>query len=257
MPESWERHTLTSAGRVRSRTLGRQVPSVPDVVVVQGMAVADYLMPALAQLGRWTRAHLLELPGYAGSGEATRPLDVSGYGDTVVEWLEQASLGPVVLVGHSSGTQVAARAAVAARRHGRAEVAGLVLASPTLAPSSRPLPRLLVRWRQDSRHEPPGLHDSHVREWRRAGVRGIVHLVRVHLKDRIEESVSALDVPCLVLRGADDRLSERSWAEELASRAGGRYAEMPGAHTFVWQDPSAWSEPIRDLASQTAAIRAR
>jgi pimeloyl-ACP methyl ester carboxylesterase len=128
MPDALERHRDTSAGRMRSRTVGERRTGVPEVVVVQGMAVADYLMPAVAELGRWTRAHLVELPDYAGSGEAVRPLDVTGYGEAVAEWVAGAELGPVVLVGHSSGTQVAARAGAAADG-----VVGVVLASPTVA----------------------------------------------------------------------------------------------------------------------------
>jgi pimeloyl-ACP methyl ester carboxylesterase len=104
LPDALESHRDTSAGRIRSRSVGELQPGVPEVVLVQGMAVADYLMPAVAELGRWTRAHLVELPGFAGSGEPTRKLDVPGYAAAVVEWLDAAELGPVVLAGHSSGT---------------------------------------------------------------------------------------------------------------------------------------------------------
>jgi pimeloyl-ACP methyl ester carboxylesterase len=250
LPDALESHRDTSAGRIRSRSVGEPCPGVPEVVLVQGMAVADYLMPAVAELGRWTRAHLVELPGFAGSGEPTRKLDVPGYAAAVVEWLDAAELGPVVLAGHSSGTQVAARAAVLA---GDGRVVAVVLASPTIAPIARPLPRMLLRWRLDGRHEPPGLTGSHLREWRRAGVRGLVHLVRVHLRDRIEESVPALTVPVLVLRGADDRLSTAEWARGLAAAApAGRYQELPGAHTFLWADPASWSAPVRQLALEAA-----
>jgi pimeloyl-ACP methyl ester carboxylesterase len=251
MPDALEWHRDTSAGRMRSRSVGETRDGVPEVVVVQGMGVADYLMPAVAELGGWTRAHLVELPGYAGSGEATRWLDVGGYAGAVDEWLDAAGVGPVVIAGHSSGTQIAARAAVlaSAREGGSRRVAGVVLASPTVAPIARPLPRMLLRWRLDGRHEPPGLTGSHLREWRRAGVRGLLHLVRVHLRDRIEETVPALTVPLLVLRGVDDRLSTRAWAQGLAAAAPcGRYEEVPGAHTFPWADPRVWSEPIRRLA---------
>jgi pimeloyl-ACP methyl ester carboxylesterase len=247
MPDSVERHRQTAAGRVRSRTVGDRHDSVPELVVIQGMAVADYLMPAVAELGRWTRAHLVELPGFAGSGEPTASLDVPGYAGAVVEWLEQARLGPVALIGHSSGTQVAARAAVLAEARGL-NVVGVVLASPTIAPIARPLPRLLLRWQLDGRHEPPGLSESHIREWRRAGLRGLLHLVRVHLRDRIEETVPALGVPVLVLRGTQDRLTTTHWAHGLAEAARwGRYREVTGAHTFVWANPAVWSEPIREL----------
>lgn len=249
MPDALERHRDTSAGRMRSRTVGHGWDDVPEVVVVQGMAVADYLMPAVAELGHWTRAHLVELPGYAGSGEPTRWLDVPGYGSAVAEWLDAAALGPVVLVGHSSGTQVAARAGLRAAG-GASPVRGVVLASPTVAPIARPLPRLLLRWQLNGRREPSELNGSHKREWRRAGLRGLAHVVRVHLRDRIEESVPALDVPVLVLRGARDRLTTSAWARGLAASAtAGQYVEVPdGAHTFVWPHPAAWSEPIHGFA---------
>ena len=85
---------------------------------------------------------------------------------------------------------------------------GVVLASPTVAPTARPLPRLLLRWRQDGGNEPPGLTPAHLWEWRRPGIAGLLHLIRVYLRDRIEDAVPALDVPVLVvLRGADDWLT--------------------------------------------------
>jgi CBS domain-containing protein len=184
-------------------------------------------------------------------GAPTRRLDVPGYAQAVAEWLDAAALGPVVLAGHSSGTQVAARAAALRP----AAVIGLVLASPTVAPIARPLPRLLLRWRLDSLHEPPGLTGTHLREWRRAGLRGLAHLVRVHLRDRIEDAVPEVAAPVLVLRGDRDRLTTTAWAAGLAEAArAGTYRELPGAHTFVWAQPAAWSEPIRRLARDVGQV---
>jgi hypothetical protein len=88
LPDALERHQDTSAGRMRSRSVGEPRDGVPEVILVQGMAVADYLMPAVAELGRWTRAHLVELPGFAGSGEPARKLDVPGYAGAVVERMD-------------------------------------------------------------------------------------------------------------------------------------------------------------------------
>jgi pimeloyl-ACP methyl ester carboxylesterase len=129
------RFTNTRHGRMRSRTLGRPT-GAPPVVTVMGMAVSDYLLPAQAALD-WTQAHLLDLPGLAGSADAPHRIDVPGFGDAVVDWLEASGLPPVILAGHSSGTQVAARAAVA-----RPDlVAATVLASPTVDPKARSVPR--------------------------------------------------------------------------------------------------------------------
>ena len=139
-------------GRMRSRSVGGPRTGVPEVVLVQGLAVADYLLPGLGAFGTWTRAHLVELPGYAGGEDARRRPSVAEFGRAVVDWLAARRLGPVVLAGHSSGTQVAAEAA-----SGHPDVVGLVLAGPILDPSSRGVGRLALRWLRDGRRESPGL----------------------------------------------------------------------------------------------------
>jgi pimeloyl-ACP methyl ester carboxylesterase len=232
---------------MRSRALGEPRAGVPEVVLVQGMAVADYLLPGLAALAGWTRAHLVELPGFGGSGDPIRPLAVAEYGAAVAHWLAGAGLDRVLLMGHSSGTQVAARAA--ARRP--PSVHGLVLASPTVDPRVRGWVRLFLAWQLDGRHEPPGLTGTHLPEWRRAGVPRLLHVVRVHLADRLEDVVPRLQVPLLVLHGQEDRVCREQWARELCARArDGRFASMPGAHSFPWAAPDAWSAPVRRLAEE-------
>jgi pimeloyl-ACP methyl ester carboxylesterase len=228
---------------MRSRAVGEPRSGVPELVLVMGMAVSDYLLPGLAAFGSWTRAHLVDLPGYAGSGDPPRPLDVPALGDAVAHWLDAAAPRHVVLAGHSSGTQVAAQAAL--RRPGA--VAGLVLASPTIDPVARSWPALFVRWRLDGRREPPGLSESHRPEWRRAGLRRLLHTVRIHLADRLEDTVAALALPVLVLRGVEDRLSTREWAQSL-----GPLVDMPGAHTFPWAAPDAWSRPVQAFCAEVA-----
>ncbi|PAZ17332.1 alpha/beta hydrolase [Streptomyces sp. SA15] len=231
-------------GRMRSRAVGDVHPGTPEVVLVQGMGVADYLLPGLAAFGRWTRAHLVELPGFAGSGDPPHELDVPEFGRCVVDWLAARALGPVILAGHSSGTQVAAHAAL-----GHPGVAGVVLASPTVDPMARGYVRLFVHWRLDGRREPPGLSESHRPEWKRAGLRRLLHTARVHLDDALEDSVARLRVPLLIIRGRDDRIGTARWGRHLAGLVpDGEYVEVAGAHTFPWLDPEAWSQPVRGFA---------
>ncbi|MEV6492623.1 alpha/beta fold hydrolase [Actinoplanes sp. NPDC051633] len=231
-------------GLMRSRAVGRPQPGVPEVVVVQGMAVASYLLPGVGALAGWTRAHLLELPGLAGSGDPPHELSVPEYGRAVAGWLTATRAEPVLLAGHSSGTQVAAEAAA-----GHPLVAGLMLASPTVDPAVRPFPRLALRFLQDGRIEPPGLTRTHLPEWRRAGPRRLAHLVRACLRHDIERALRRLTVSLLVLRGADDVLSTPVWARRLVATAPeGHYEEVPGAHGFPWLDPTSWSEPARKFS---------
>src|SRR3954453_14855098 len=94
--EMWLRYTDVPQGRIRTRVLGERRPGALPVVVVQGMAVSDYLLPACAALGSWTEAHLFDVPGYAGSGRPTGWLDVRGYGQAVAGWLEAAGIDRAV-----------------------------------------------------------------------------------------------------------------------------------------------------------------
>lgn len=253
MPDEYRvRYTRTRFGRMRSRILGEPT-GAPPVVTVMGMAVSDYLLPAQAALS-WRQAHLLDLPGLAGSEDPPHRLDVAGYAEAVCDWLDTAGLPPVVLAGHSSGTQVAATAAAA-----RPElVAATVLAAPTVDPKARSVPRALYHWRRDARYPMPGLNESHKPEWRRAGFGQLVHLLRVHLRHHLEDIVPRLRGPLLVLLGQQDELCTERWARELVEVAGdGRLVTVPGPHTFLWRDPGAWSEPVRALCAASRDGRTR
>ncbi|WP_344650355.1 alpha/beta hydrolase [Cryptosporangium japonicum] len=229
-------------GRLRCRSIGTARPGVAQVVVVPGLSVADYLLTGLAGFAGWTRAHLLELPRSGG-------VDVTRFADAVAGWLDTNDLGPVVLGGHSSGTQVAAAAAV-----GRRDVVAVLLAGPIVDPARRGALRLGRSWLRDGRQERGGLIRSQGPEWARSGPLRLARLIRSHLAYRIEEPVGALRVPALVLRGSEDRLSRPGWCRRLAALSpGGRYVELPGAHSFFWDDPETWAEVVRDACSSESS----
>ena len=99
--------------------------------------------------------------------------------------------------------------------------------------------------------EPPSLDERHTAERQRAGLRRVAHALGVHLADALEDVVPQVPVPVLVLRGDQDRLCREEWARELADLApDGRFVPVPGAHSFVWTAPAAWSGPVEDLARQ-------
>jgi len=231
-------------GRVRSRSRGEPRPGLPEVVLVHGMTACDYLLPSLAELAGWTRAHLIDLPGCGGSGDPPHELTVAEFAAAVHDWLDHAGpAGRVLLAGHSSGTQVAAEAARS--RPGR--VTGVVLGSPVFDPACRRLDQVLGRWLLDLSREPSGLEKVNRPERRRAGVRRLLHVLREHRGYDLTEAVAALSVPVLVVRGRDDPLSTPGWAGGL-----GTYVEVPGPHTFCWRDPGAWTAPIHSFAQRSA-----
>jgi len=240
-------------GRVRSRSLGVARTGVPQLVLVHGMTACDYLLPGLGELSTWTRVHLIDLPGCGGSGEPPHELTVAEFADAVADWLGHERLTSVLLVGHSSGSQVAAETV---RRSG--DVAGVVLASPVFDPAYRGLVRVLWRWLIDLNREPASLERVNRPERRRAGLRRLAHVLRIHLRHSLPEAVDALRVPVLVIRGRDDALSTRRWAQRLAGRAAdGGYVEVCGPHTFCWRYPAAWSPPLQAFAGRLAAADRR
>ncbi|WP_169063719.1 alpha/beta fold hydrolase [Geodermatophilus dictyosporus] len=55
----------------------------------------------------------------------------------------------------------------------------------------------------------------------------------------------------MVLHGADDLLCTEEWARSLCRLArDGRFVSLPGAHSFPWTHPAAWSAPVRRLAER-------
>src|SRR3712207_2200862 len=149
------------------------------------------------------------------TGGPPHPMDVGQFADAVVQWLDGSGLDRVVLVGRSSGTQVAARVAVRRPRHVRA----LVLASPTMDPRFRSTRRILLAWRRNHPLELPSLDAQHTSERQRAGWRRVRHALKVHLADSLEDVVPQVPVPVLVLHGDQDRLCTDEWARELTGLA--------------------------------------
>nr|MDP9461634.1 alpha/beta hydrolase [Actinomycetota bacterium] len=95
--------------------------------------------------------------------------------------------------------------------------------------------------------------EQHTPERQRAGLRRVRHALRAHLADALEDVVPRVPVPVLVLRGDQDRLCREAWARELSEMAAdGRFCTVPGAHSFVWTAPGAWSGPIERLAREVS-----
>ncbi|GAB3893444.1 hypothetical protein GCM10029964_070230 [Kibdelosporangium lantanae] len=251
-------------GRIHALTSGE--PALGDLVVVPGLGVSAYLRASVERAAAsGYRAWLPDPPGFGHSGDparavggepgwalgdgagqapgsgagwapvggAGRALGVVDIAAVVEYWLREWALGPVTVVGHSCGTQVAAH--VAARAPDL--VSRLVLGSPTVDPAYRSWPRAVGRWRRDGRLEPRGLTRSQVPEWRRAGPWRLLRLFRSMLADSLERTLARVTCPVTVVRGGRDPLCTRAWARGL----GDRYVEVAGVpHAFPYQVPEVW-----------------
>lgn len=226
---------------VRSLVAGTPRTGTPELVVVPGLGAVGYLLPTVRSCAQWTRVHLLDVPGFGHRATAGLPADLASTAATVQSWLAETTQEPVLLVGHSTGAQVAARAATA-----RPDlVTGLVAAGITFPPELRRLLPLAAAAARTAVHESPGELPAVLPCYLRGAARMPV-LLRTAMDDRPEEALRRLRRPLLVLRGRHDRLSPQPWAEQLARSAPvGRCVVLPGAHNTPWTHPAETSAALR------------
>ena len=214
------------------------------VVLLHGFVLAgDYMMPAAERLSRFTRTYVPDLPGYGLSDRPARRLTLAYLADLLAEWMERLSLGGAYFIANSFGCQILVDFAA---RHGRL-VHGLVLQGPTVDPSARSFGKQVLRLIRNSRIESPGLGTLMLRDYWRAGWRGIAAAARMALRDRLERKLARISAPTLVVRGSRDVLVPQRWAERMVRLLpNGELLVMPGlAHTITYTAPNTFVEAIR------------
>jgi pimeloyl-ACP methyl ester carboxylesterase len=234
-------HPSSPGTGVRAEVLGSGQRG--DLVLVPGFGVVDYLGPVATSLARlgW-RCWRLRPPGWPGNLACCEaPGSIESTGVAVGEWLA-ARDRPVVLVGQSIGTQIAAHAAVLATDRVRM----LVLHGPTVDPAYRSAARLTTRWALSAPHEPLSLAASQVPEWWQVGPRRLARLLRACLADALESTVQAVPCPVRVVLGESDRLCRREWASSLTPAP---LALLPGGHT-AYAQPGRFARTVTDLLQE-------
>ncbi|HEY3353643.1 MAG TPA: alpha/beta hydrolase [Polyangia bacterium] len=229
-----------------SRPAGRR----QCVLLVPG----DILTPALDQplavrLARDFHVLAPDLPSryHPGHGPLA-PATVADSARTLAAIIDDAGIEPPVVVGTGFGCHVVA--ALAATRPDAVRAA--VLQAPMPDPALRRAPALLRRSLRCMRHEPLTPYLVAVLE---LGVHGLRRAAETlaRLCDRgLEETLRAVPVPTLVVRGACDRLVSRGWAMDLASRLPrGWLQEIPGApHAMGYAAPDALAAAVHEFAHQ-------
>jgi pimeloyl-ACP methyl ester carboxylesterase len=187
------------------------------------------------------RTVAVDLPGYGAAPEPWRVLTMERTADLLAALLRSRGFGPVVVIGHSMGTQVAVELAA---RHPDL-VAGVVLLAPTVNRRERTAAWQVLRLAQDLAVESPKVIYVGAREYLRAGP-NLRLKFRAMLVHRPETTYPRVLVPALVLRGENDYVSPRAWCRFVAAcLPQGRLAEVEGhGHETM----------IRDAAPAAALI---
>ncbi len=230
-------------------TTGNPASGRPQVVLLPGLGSVGYLFEVLHGCGGWTRATLLDLPGFGRRETADLPADLDSLSAAVTSLVVEAlPEPPVVLVGHSTGAQIALRAALQAPQRIRA----LALIGPTFEPQARQRSRLLTRLLHTSIYEPPGQLRYTLPDYVRGGRRFRQYL-RSGLQDRPEEQIATVPAPVLIGRGRHDHFSSPQWVQWLADAAArGRARTLPGAHNMPYAYPGAVVGLIGEACASTS-----
>lgn len=155
-----------------------------------------------------------------------------------------AQLGtePAVLVGHSASCQLVAEAAVVVPDRVRA----LVLIGPTTDPRGASWPRLALRWLRTAVHERPHQVPLLVRDYARTGLASMAKAMDAARHHRLDDVLSSVRCPVLVVRGRHDDICPADWAQEVAGASPhGRVVSLPsGGHMIPITHPRALAARI-------------
>ena len=216
------------------------------VVCVHGLAVSSrYFEPLVRELSSTYDARALDLPGFGRSGSPPEVLDVPGLADALAGWLRATGLQTAALVGNSAGCQYIVDCV---SRHD--DITGpVVLIGPTTDSSARTARAQVGRWLGTGRYRDVTQLPIVLRDCRDAGVHRVGATFRSILHDPIEDKLPLVRQPVLVLRGSQDPIVPRRWAEQVAwLLPDARLIEIAGgAHVVNFTKPAQVAREIRNF----------
>jgi pimeloyl-ACP methyl ester carboxylesterase len=219
----------------------------PAFVLVHGIGVSSrYYHPAAAELARFGRVYLVDLPGYGAAPDPKRDVSISDHAGVLARVLEDSELVNPVLVGHSMGSQVVSRLAVDSPQ----VTDRIVLMAPTMPANERTLWRGAWRLIVDGVRNP--VRANLVIGWDyfvRCGVPYFLRQSRHLFGDHIEERVHAIAARTLVLNGDGDLVVPPAWARLVADGIPNAVLrEVHGPHLIMYSDPVGVAENIVEHA---------
>jgi 2-hydroxy-6-oxonona-2,4-dienedioate hydrolase len=226
------------------------VSAVP-LVLVPGLNVSSRHMALLGELlAPYVPVYSPDLPGYGQSDKPRHLFRLRELSDVLADWMSAVGLEQATLLGSSFSAQIVADFAV---RHAE-RMARAVLASPTVDPRSRPLPRLILLWWLNERREPRHVGQATKRDYRDVSKLRVLFTIWQMVADHIEERLPRIRVPTLVVRGAKDPLVSREWAEEIVRVVpNARLVVIPGgAHALNLDSPYELARAVQPFVTEAS-----
>jgi pimeloyl-ACP methyl ester carboxylesterase len=191
----------------------------------------------------WTRATLLDLPGWRAGRPRSCAATLPGVASATADWLQATDRHHVILLGHSTGAQSVLRTALQVPDR----VTGVVLAGPTFDPAARTISALVRRAASTILHERPAELLAAGPSYLHSGGLPLLRFLLSALPDRPEDLVPLLTAPVLVITGEHDGIAPPAWARHLAALASAPCVVLPGAHNAPFPHPREADAAVREF----------
>jgi pimeloyl-ACP methyl ester carboxylesterase len=241
-PDMWRVNVESLAFRVLASRHGSG-GSRPAIVLVHGIGVSHrYLSRLHDVLAQDREVYSIDLPGFAGLPKPDSDVDVPSMADALGRLIESLNAGPVVLVGHSMGTQWVVEASL----QRPAMVTDVVIMGPVADASHRSMLAQSVALAADTLGETPSINAIVLTDYLRCGIPWYLTQLRHMLEYRLEDRVPELAVPLLVVRGSRDPIAGLGWCRRLRDAARiGHLVQIPGSfHVAQHSAPKAVASAI-------------
>ena len=230
---------------------GEGVADAPTFLLVHGVGLSHRSFSRLASvLAPHGTVLAPDLPGHGRAPGAGRRTTIDEIAASVGAGLAARLLGsgPVVVLGHSLGAEVA----TALARQRPELVHGLVLVGPVVDPAAPTAVGQGLRLARDMLVEPPLTAVMVGREYVHCGPVTYGAGVRSMLRWSTLDGLAGLEAPLLVVRGARDPIAPTRWAEQLRARVDdGTVLEVPRAvHNLVHSHPEEVGSAVLALAAR-------
>lgn len=183
-----------------------------NFILVHGIGVSSrYFMPLARELAAYGRVYAIDLPGFGKTKRPMTPLSISDYATFLHECIVQKNIKSPILVGHSMGSQIVIE--YVARYH--EDVSRLVLIGPVVNPAEKRALKQMVRLAQDGLHEPFRVNLMMVEDYLRCGPRWYFNVLPEMMNYPMEKRLEAVSSKTLVVRGAHDVISSRTWTRKV------------------------------------------
>ena len=231
----------------------QQPPAAPLVVILPGLGLPQYVFPTAEALSRrGVLCTVLDLPGFAAAGRHGSQPHVHDIGRVAAEWVEaQAVTGPVVVLGHSTGSQAALAAALSLQKtHTQLR---LVMAGPTFTPRQRRLGPLAAATFTAYRRDSPA--ELMVVPTAVRGLTGVWSVLRSGMRDRPDERLQNLRVPLVLTAGEADSYAPEDWLHRLAAASGSATVTvrpLPGSHNNPYTHPEELADVVLEAVTHAS-----